>query len=222
MALLIDPPRWIAHGRRWSHLASDTSFAELHAFAAALGLDGRGFEGDHYDVPEERYAQALAAGAYPVESRELVARLRACGLRRRKRRGEKVLAGLPGPGGSRVDTVLSRLAPTVPVVGHILLLHRVDHVLVVPAAHGVDLPRSALPPPDGDQLGYLRHVDVALEATRSAQVVWVVRVRAGQAAPAAVPERAQWMPDDRAAQLLAPTLAPLLRRLDLGASRWPA
>ncbi|HQW73992.1 MAG TPA: DUF4031 domain-containing protein, partial [Ornithinibacter sp.] len=33
MAILIDPPRPEAHGRRWSHLISDTSTEELHAFA---------------------------------------------------------------------------------------------------------------------------------------------------------------------------------------------
>ncbi len=51
MTLMIDPPLWPAHGRRWSHLISDTSFAELHTFARALGIPERGFDGDHYDVP---------------------------------------------------------------------------------------------------------------------------------------------------------------------------
>ncbi|WP_020578050.1 DUF4031 domain-containing protein [Actinopolymorpha alba] len=85
MAILIDPPRWPAHGRRWSHLVSDTSYAELHAFAALWGVPMRGFDRDHYDVPEERYDELVAAGAVPVSSRELVARLIAAGLRRRKR-----------------------------------------------------------------------------------------------------------------------------------------
>jgi hypothetical protein len=51
--LLIDQPRWPAHGRLWSHLISDSSLAELHAFADLLGLPPRSFEGDHYDVPAE-------------------------------------------------------------------------------------------------------------------------------------------------------------------------
>ena len=34
---LIDPPNAPGHGRLWSHLASDTSYDELHAFARELG-----------------------------------------------------------------------------------------------------------------------------------------------------------------------------------------
>lgn len=86
MVILIDPPDVPRHGRLWSHLASDASFEELHAFAAGLGFPRRAFDGDHYDLPAERYESALAAGAVPVASRELVARLSAAGLRRRKRR----------------------------------------------------------------------------------------------------------------------------------------
>jgi hypothetical protein len=83
--ILVDPPTWPAHGRLWSHLASDTSYAELHTFAARLGLPPRAFDGDHYDLVEDRYADALAAGARAVTSREIVAALHAAGLRRRKR-----------------------------------------------------------------------------------------------------------------------------------------
>lgn len=86
MAILIDPPRWPARGRLWSHLVSDVSYAELHAFAELLGATRRGFDRDHYDVPAEAYAPALALGAAPVPSRELVARIAAAGLRRRKGR----------------------------------------------------------------------------------------------------------------------------------------
>ena len=82
--ILIDPPLVAAHGRLWSHLASDESYDELHAFAASLGIPERGFDRDHYDVPSERYDDVVAAGAVAVSSRELVARLRAAGLRRRK------------------------------------------------------------------------------------------------------------------------------------------
>jgi hypothetical protein len=72
-------------GRYWSHLASDSSYAELHDFAARLGVPERGFDRDHYDVPEEFYDALVEAGAMPVTSRELVARLLAAGLRRRRR-----------------------------------------------------------------------------------------------------------------------------------------
>jgi hypothetical protein len=83
--ILIDPANAAGHGRLWSHLASDVSYDELHAFARALGFTDRGFDGDHYDVPSEWYDRVVAAGAVPVSSRELVARLRAAGLRRPKR-----------------------------------------------------------------------------------------------------------------------------------------
>ena len=84
MTVYIDPPTWPGHGRLWSHLISDESYAELHAFARLLGIPERAFERDHYDVIEERYASALAAGAVPTSSRDLVRRLTAAGLRRRR------------------------------------------------------------------------------------------------------------------------------------------
>lgn len=82
--ILIDPPAVPRWGRHWSHLASDTSYAELHAFAAVQGIPERGFDRDHYDVPAELYAAVVAAGAVPVSSRDLVLRLRRAGLRRPK------------------------------------------------------------------------------------------------------------------------------------------
>ena len=84
--ILVDPPTWPGHGRLWSHLISDSSYDELHAFARAVGIPVRGFERDHYDVPAELYEQVVAAGAVPVSSREVVRRLDAAGLRKRKRR----------------------------------------------------------------------------------------------------------------------------------------
>ena len=84
MTILIDPPNAAGHGRLWSHLASDASYDELHAFARTLGIPERGFDRDHYDVPAEWYERVVAAGAFPVSSRELVVRLIRAGLRRRK------------------------------------------------------------------------------------------------------------------------------------------
>lgn len=81
MAILVDDPIWAWRGRRWAHLVSDASVAELRAFADGLGIDGRLFQGDHYDVPAELVDDVLAAGAERVSSRELVRRLRASGLR---------------------------------------------------------------------------------------------------------------------------------------------
>jgi hypothetical protein len=84
MVLMIDPPAVPSRGRMWSHLASDESFDELHAFARELGIPERGFDRDHYDVPSEWYDQVLALGVEAVSSRELVVRLVKAGLRRRK------------------------------------------------------------------------------------------------------------------------------------------
>lgn len=80
--ILIDEAVWRWRGARWAHLVSDTSYAELHAFAARLGVPRWAFQGDHYDVPAGLREQAVAAGAQPVSGHELVARLLASGLRR--------------------------------------------------------------------------------------------------------------------------------------------
>jgi hypothetical protein len=84
LTVYIDPPTWPGHGQLWSHLISDRSYQELHDFAARIGIPQRGFERDHYDVIAERYAVALAEGAQPVSSREIVLLLTAAGLRRRR------------------------------------------------------------------------------------------------------------------------------------------
>ena len=87
MAVLIDTPVWLWRGRRWSHLVSDVDYDELHAFVAAhLGIPRRAFQGDHYDVPEDLYDEAVAAGAEAVGSRELLQRLLGAGLRLKKPR----------------------------------------------------------------------------------------------------------------------------------------
>ncbi|WP_181641626.1 DUF4031 domain-containing protein, partial [Nocardioides massiliensis] len=82
--ILIDPPSVPARGRWWSHLISDTSHEELHAFAARLGIPRVAFDRDHYDLPADHYEAALAAGAVAVSPKELVARLARSGLRRAK------------------------------------------------------------------------------------------------------------------------------------------
>jgi hypothetical protein len=82
--ILVDPPTWPGRGRLWSHLVSDASLDELHAFAKSVGIPERGFDGDHYDIPAASYDRVLAAGAVPVSTREIVRRLHAAGLRKRK------------------------------------------------------------------------------------------------------------------------------------------
>ncbi len=82
MTIVVDDARWPWRGRLWAHLASDASLDELHRFADDLGLRREWFQGDHYDVPAEVRDHALSLGAVPVDSRDLVLRLRAAGLRR--------------------------------------------------------------------------------------------------------------------------------------------
>jgi hypothetical protein len=93
VVILIDPPQWWHRERWWGHMVSDLSFEELHEFAAALGVPRRGFERDHYDIPDHLHAPALAAGAVLVPSKELVVRLTAAGLRRPK--GRDIPLGTP-------------------------------------------------------------------------------------------------------------------------------
>lgn len=81
MTILIDQPLWWFRGERWCHLVSDVSIDELQEFADAVGIPRRGFQGDHYDVPERFRADLIEAGAIEVSSRELLRRLRAAGLR---------------------------------------------------------------------------------------------------------------------------------------------
>lgn len=81
MTVLIDQPMWPAHGTLWSHIVSDTSLDQLHAFAAANSIPPRSFDLDHYDVPASKYGQLVEAGALPVSNRELVTKLIHSGLR---------------------------------------------------------------------------------------------------------------------------------------------
>jgi hypothetical protein len=140
--LLIDTPRWPAHGRLWAHLVSDTSIEELHDFAAAQGLPRRSFEGDHYDVPAERHAQVVASGALLVDGRSLVQALQRSGLRRPKLKGERVLASRPH-GEGRLD-VVAGAHPQPGADGVLLVVLRDDHLLVSDAADGPDLPGAAV------------------------------------------------------------------------------
>lgn len=81
VTILIDEARWPWRGRKWCHLVSDVSYDELHDFADRAGIPRRGFQGDHYDIPDEYRAGLIEAGAVEVESRELLRRLKGAGLR---------------------------------------------------------------------------------------------------------------------------------------------
>ncbi len=121
MSVLIDPPSSPGlGGGLYSHLASDVSEAELHAFAERAGVPRRAFDGDHYDVPAILHDRCVEAGAQPVSSRELVARVARAGLRRRRtgrpgRRppGRALLAPPRLRPGSRV-AVVAPAGPTDP------------------------------------------------------------------------------------------------------------
>lgn len=79
VAVLLDTLREYEDGpmgqRWWCHLVSDTSYDELHEFAQTLGIPRRGFQGDHYDLPEVLVEWALAMGAEQVTSKVLIQRM---------------------------------------------------------------------------------------------------------------------------------------------------
>src|SRR3954447_2115723 len=113
VTILVDEAVWPWRGRLWAHLTSDVSMRELHAFAERLEIPRRGFGGDHYDVPEEYVDRVVAAGAQVVTGRELVARLTAAGLRRRRTAPplppRVVLIGMMGAGKSTLGRAVSDL-----------------------------------------------------------------------------------------------------------------
>lgn len=234
--ILVDPPAWPAHGRRWSHLVSDTSYTELHTFARRLGIPERGFEGDHYDIPEERYADVVRAGAVPVSSRELLKRLQLSGLRRPKRRGERVIASIETEQG-RVDALWSSREPLGRVVAVVVVARRGPDILVLPDDDGLLLPRARLPhgtedaavavaalepylPGHADlgtvvRLGYLRRVGPA--GPHSGTVDAILAWEAGRPAhgldggPVVPRPPSQWTDAGQASALLPPLLAPFAR-----------
>ncbi|MDH5824818.1 DUF4031 domain-containing protein [Luteimonas sp. RD2P54] len=78
MTVYVDDAVTLWRGRRWAHLMADT-LAELHPFAARLGIPRRAFQnrtsGAHYDVTAELREQALRLGAVAISrhrDRELV------------------------------------------------------------------------------------------------------------------------------------------------------
>jgi muramoyltetrapeptide carboxypeptidase len=159
VTLLIDPPNAHGHGRVWSHLASDTSYAELHRFAQSLGIPQRGFDRDHYDIPAERYDAVVAAGAVPVSSRELIARLLAAGLRRRKastlapkKAGRSLIRAGRLRSGDRVAVV----APAGPVVPE-----RLDRGLAVLESWGLSVSVGEHTRGVHERFGYLASDDAA-------------------------------------------------------------
>jgi hypothetical protein len=152
MTVLVDEARWRWRGRLWAHLVSDRSLAELHAFAEGIGLRRVAFQGDHYDVDVEHRERAVAAGAQPVGSRELVRRLRRAGLRLSS-------AGRPAPWSAAhsgtwplpdaartaiapdLDGLLAALLAVDLPVAEAVVLHRAgEQAVLVRVAGPIDLP----------------------------------------------------------------------------------
>ena len=92
MVVLVDELREYPYVRwtvkHWCHMVSDESFDELHAFAAAMGIPRRRFQGDHYDLHPGLRERAVELGAVEVGTGELVQRMSGPrGERARARRG---------------------------------------------------------------------------------------------------------------------------------------
>lgn len=146
--IFIDPPFWPAHGTVFSHLISDTSVAELHAFAAAHGVTERAFDLDHYDVPERLHAELVAGGAVPLSGKELARTLMASGLRIKAKYRVKSVASV-------LELRWNALMPGEPELGAELLdrwneshrhYHSATHLLAVlealDALTGRSVPRT--------------------------------------------------------------------------------
>ena len=70
----------------WSHLASDTSYDELHAFAARRSASpSAASTATTTTCRPSGTTRSSPLGVEAVSSRELIRRLHAAGLRRRKR-----------------------------------------------------------------------------------------------------------------------------------------
>jgi hypothetical protein len=101
MAVYVDAAVWERWERRWCHLLAD-DLDELHAFAAALGIERRRFQSkprrpwvDHYDIDEDRRRTAIALGAIEITRREV------CELIARRRAGYSVSGATASPTATR-------------------------------------------------------------------------------------------------------------------------
>lgn len=109
--ILLDNPRWPAHGTLFGHLVTTTDLWDLHEFAQGIGLSVWAFDHDHYDLPQHKVPAALEHGAQLVPEKELVSRIRDAGLRVRNRERK------PKP----TDSQLLARWPLDPITGAVLL-----------------------------------------------------------------------------------------------------
>ena len=108
MTVWIDNPDWPFRGTWFAHMVSDSSLEELHDVAERAGVHPRGFDRDHYDVPERLLGACRTAGAVPAPTRRLIRALRESGLRltkarlkaQRQDRVDRLLSSWPLPAGA--------------------------------------------------------------------------------------------------------------------------
>ena len=81
MPVYVDEPIFERWGRRWCHLTGDSP-EELDELALRLGLGRSRLQrkparpwADHYDIPEEKRAEAVALGAVEITLKEAGRRL---------------------------------------------------------------------------------------------------------------------------------------------------
>lgn len=118
MTVWIDSPSWPHRGTHFAHMVSDSSLEELHDLAERAGVHPRGFDRDHYDVPERLVGACLDAGAVPAHTRRLVRALREAGLRltkaevkaQQQARAGRLLARWPLPDRGLAGELLDRWA----------------------------------------------------------------------------------------------------------------
>jgi hypothetical protein len=78
MAVYVDAAIWHHAGRRWCHLLADEE-AELHRFAALLGIKRSSYQGPpktsapHYDITGLERDRAVRLGAVECSREEIVA-----------------------------------------------------------------------------------------------------------------------------------------------------
>ena len=78
MAVYVDEAIWRWAGRRWCHLMADDE-AELHRFAARLGVHRHSYQGPpktsapHYDITGFERDRAVRLGALAVGRADIVA-----------------------------------------------------------------------------------------------------------------------------------------------------
>ena len=76
MTVYVDDMETEFRGMRMCHMIGSDE-AELHSMAERIGMRREWFQrGDHYDVPQHRKAQAVAAGAVEITRRQAALMIR--------------------------------------------------------------------------------------------------------------------------------------------------